>query len=59
VNTTVTVTAGKKEELAEQQVQIAVQQRIGGFIPNFYSTYDWYAPNGSETEISTEYSFNH
>ena len=44
VNTNVTVTAGNKEELAEQQVQIAVQQRIGGFIPNFYSTYDWYAP---------------
>lgn len=44
VYTTVIVTAGTKEELAEQQVQIAVQQRIGGFIPNFYSTYDWYAP---------------
>jgi hypothetical protein len=44
VSTTVTVTAGTKEELAEEQVQIAVQQRIGGFIPNFYSTYDWYAP---------------
>lgn len=44
VNTSVTVTAENKEELAEQQVQIAVQQRIGGLIPNFYSTYDWYAP---------------
>ena len=42
--TSVTVTAGSKEELAEQQVQIAVQQRIGGVIPNFYSTYDWNAP---------------
>jgi hypothetical protein len=40
VNTTVTVTAGNKEELAEQQLHIAVQQRIGGVIPNFYSTYD-------------------
>ena len=39
-----TVTAGSKEELAEEQVQIAVQQRIGGVIPNFYSTYDWNAP---------------
>ena len=42
--TSVTVTAGNKEELAEEQVQIAVQQRIGGIIPNFYSTYDWNAP---------------
>jgi hypothetical protein len=44
VNTTVTVTAGNKEELAEQQLNIAVQQRIGGILPNFYSTYDWDAP---------------
>ena len=44
VNTTVTVTAENKEELAEQQLHIAVQQRIGGVIPNFYSTYDWNAP---------------
>ncbi len=33
-----------KEQLAEQQVQIAVHQRIGGVIPNFYSSYDWNAP---------------
>jgi hypothetical protein len=25
-------------------VQIAVQQRVGGVIPNFYSSYDWNAP---------------
>ncbi|HKW16014.1 MAG TPA: carboxypeptidase-like regulatory domain-containing protein [Terriglobales bacterium] len=43
VSTSVTVT-GNKEQLAEQQVQIAVQQRIGGVIPNFYSSYDWNAP---------------
>ena len=41
--TSVTVT-GSKEELAEQQVRIAVQQRIVGIIPNFYSSYDWSAP---------------
>jgi hypothetical protein len=41
--TSVTVTESKAE-LAEEQVQIAVQQRIGGVIPNFYSTYDWNAP---------------
>ena len=41
--TNVTVTA-TKEQLAEQQVQIAVHQRVGGVIPNFYSTYDWNAP---------------
>lgn len=43
VSTSMTVTENK-EELAEEQVRIAVQQRIGGFIPNFYSTYDWDAP---------------
>jgi hypothetical protein len=41
--TSVTVTADK-EELSEEQVHIAVQQRIGGVIPNFYSAYDWNAP---------------
>lgn len=41
--TSVTV-SGNKEEMAEEQVQIAVRQRIGGVIPNFYSSYDWNAP---------------
>ena len=41
--TSVTV-SGNKEEMAEEQVQIAVRQRIGGIIPNFYSSYDWNAP---------------
>jgi hypothetical protein len=41
--TTVTVN-GNKEELAQEQVQIALQQRVAGFIPNFYSSYDWNAP---------------
>jgi hypothetical protein len=41
--TSVTVN-GNKEELAEEQVHIAVQQRVGGVIPNFYSSYDWHAP---------------
>jgi hypothetical protein len=44
VTTNVTVTSGNKEQLAEEQLRIAVQQRIGGVIPNFYSTYDWNAP---------------
>jgi hypothetical protein len=35
---------GDKEEIAEQQVQIAVQQRVLKVFPNFYSTYDWNAP---------------
>lgn len=43
-STRVTVTGESKEKLSEQQVQIAVQQRIGGVIPNFYSAYDWNAP---------------
>ncbi len=38
--TNVTV-SGNNDELAEEQVHIAVQQRIGGVIPNFYSSYDW------------------
>jgi hypothetical protein len=42
-NTSVTVN-GNKEELAEQQVHIALQQRVGGVIPNFYSSYDRNAP---------------
>ena len=42
--TRVTVTAKDKQQLSEQQVQIAVHQRIGGVLPNFYSTYDWNAP---------------
>jgi len=36
--------SGDKEELPEQQVRIAEQQRVGGVIPNFYSAYDWDAP---------------
>jgi hypothetical protein len=36
--------SGNKEQLAEEQVQIAVRQRLGGIFPNFYSSYDWNAP---------------
>lgn len=42
--TSITVGANEKKVLSEQQEHIAVQQRIGGVIPNFYSTYDWNAP---------------
>jgi hypothetical protein len=41
--TTVSVSAND-DVLAEEQVQIAVHQRIAGILPNFYSTYDWNAP---------------
>jgi len=41
--TSVTV-SGDREELAQEQVQIAVEQRVLGVFPNFYSTYDWNAP---------------
>jgi len=44
VSTSVTVTGESTEKLSEQQVQMAVQQRVGGVIPNFYSAYDWNAP---------------
>jgi hypothetical protein len=42
-STSVTV-SGNKEELAQEQVQIAIHQRVVGVVPNFYSTYDWNAP---------------
>jgi hypothetical protein len=42
-STSVTVTADK-EALAEQQVQIAIDQRVWRVFPNFYSSYDWNAP---------------
>jgi hypothetical protein len=35
---------GDKEEIANEQVQIAVHQRVLGVFPNFYSSYDWHAP---------------
>jgi hypothetical protein len=41
--TSVTV-SGNKEELAEEQLHIQERQRIGGVLPNFYSSYDWNAP---------------
>jgi hypothetical protein len=41
--TSVTVTENK-EQLSKEQVQIALRQRIGGVLPNFYSSYDWNAP---------------
>jgi Carboxypeptidase regulatory-like domain len=41
--TSVTVSGGA-DEVAEQQMQIAVRQRVGGVLPNFYSSYDWNAP---------------
>lgn len=41
--TSITV-SGDQQALAEQQVEIAMRQRIGGILPNFYSSYDWNAP---------------
>lgn len=43
LNTSLTV-SGDAEKLSQQQVHIAEQQRIGGVIPNFYSSYNWNAP---------------
>ncbi len=42
-STSVTV-SGNRQELAEEQVRIAVQQRVVGIFPNFYSSYNWNAP---------------
>jgi hypothetical protein len=33
-----------KNEIAQEEVHIAEQQRVLGFFPNFYSAYDWNAP---------------
>ena len=41
--TSVTVN-GNPQQLSIEQVHIAVQQRVLGVFPNFYSTYDWNAP---------------
>lgn len=41
--TNVTV-VGDKQELSVEQEQIAIQQRVLGVFPNFYSSYDWNAP---------------
>ena len=38
------IVSGDKEELSREQEHIAVQQRVIGVIPNFYSAYDWNAP---------------
>lgn len=47
----VTVTADKNQ-LAEEQVQIAIEQRVFGVIPNFYSSYDWNAsPMGAKQKF--------
>ncbi len=35
---------GSPLALSQQQVQIAIQQRVLGVFPNFYSSYDWNAP---------------
>jgi len=40
VRTTVVVTPSSSEEIAAEQVQVEVQHRIFGIIPNFYVVYD-------------------
>ena len=42
-STTVRVEANR-DEIAQEQVRIAEQQRVLGVLPNFYSSYDWNAP---------------
>lgn len=38
--TSITVYGGSTEEIAVEQVHLAEQQRVLGFIPNFYAVYD-------------------
>lgn len=51
--TTSSVTvSGDREQLAQQQVSIAIEQRVLGVFPNFYSTYDWSAaPMGAKQKF--------
>lgn len=42
-STSITVT-GNPQQLSVEQVHIAVQQRVLGVFPNFYTTFDWNAP---------------
>ena len=39
-STSITVNGGSTEEIAVEQVHLAEQQRVFGFIPNFYVAYD-------------------
>ncbi len=41
-NTSVTVSANS-ETIAEEEVQVEIQQRVLGVFPNFYTSYDWNA----------------
>ena len=34
-------------ELAEEELVVEEHQRLGGFVPNFYVTYNWHAPRMS------------
>jgi Carboxypeptidase regulatory-like domain len=53
--TSVTVSGGA-DEVAEQQMQIALRQRVGGVLPNFYSSYDWNAPTmGSKQKLELSF----
>ncbi len=42
-NTDVEVTL-TRQEIAEEDIHVAEQQRLLGVIPNFYVVYDWHAP---------------
>ncbi|HUX44346.1 MAG TPA: carboxypeptidase-like regulatory domain-containing protein [Terracidiphilus sp.] len=42
--TSVVRVVANPETVSEEQVSIAVHQRVLGVFPNFYSTYDWHAP---------------
>lgn len=43
-SSTVVRVVANREQLAEEQVHIAEQQRVLGVFPNFSSSYDWNAP---------------
>lgn len=42
VDTSVDVSASR-EDLAEAEIHVEEQQRLAGFMPNFFVTYDWHA----------------
>jgi len=44
IGTTEVRVSADQSVIAEEQVHIALEQRVLGVLPNFYSTYDWNAP---------------
>jgi hypothetical protein len=48
--------SGDREEIAEEEVHVEIQQRVLGVLPNFYTSYDWNAgPLGPKQKFELAY----